>query len=148
MGEVDDVVIRSATGVDAPAVLELWAAADAAPSVTDDVESIERLVRWDAAGLLLACVDNRVVGSLVAVWDGWRGNMYRLAVHPDFRRRGTARALVDAGEQRLRTHGARRVTALVLREHDEAVGFWRAAGYDPDPRIDRYVVAFEPGPAG
>jgi ribosomal protein S18 acetylase RimI-like enzyme len=139
MAKTEGLMIRPANEDDVPAVLALWTAAETAPSVTDDVESIEGLLACDAEGLLVACVGDRIVGSLVAVWDGWRGNMYRLAVHPDLRRRGIARALVEAGEQRLRGRGARRVTALVLRGEEHALGFWQAVGYDPDPRIDRHV---------
>jgi ribosomal protein S18 acetylase RimI-like enzyme len=40
------------------------------------------------------------VGTLVAAWDGWRGNMYRLAVLPEHRRAGIGRELVDAGYER------------------------------------------------
>jgi ribosomal protein S18 acetylase RimI-like enzyme len=139
MAAMEGLKIRAAGEDDARAVLHLWKAADAAPSVTDDEGSIVQLLARDPDGLFVACVDNRIVGSLVAVWDGWRGNMYRLAVHPDLQRRGIARALVEAGEQRLRSQGARRVTALVLRDEEQALGFWQAVGYEPDPRIDRHV---------
>jgi ribosomal protein S18 acetylase RimI-like enzyme len=84
-------------------------------------------------------VDDRIVGSVVAGWDGWRGNIYRLAVAPELRRRGIARALVEAAEAHLRRRGARRVTALLVRAHDQAAGFWTAVGYGHDHRIDRYV---------
>jgi ribosomal protein S18 acetylase RimI-like enzyme len=80
-----------------------------------------------------------VVGTLIATWDGWRGNMYRLVVDPRVRRQGVARALVVAGERRLARAGCRRVTALVTGSHEHAVGFWAAAGYDLDPAMTRRV---------
>jgi len=144
-----DVVIRPARRTELWSVLELWAAADAVPSVTDDVDGLENLLATDPGALLVATVDDQIVGTLVAAWDGWRGNMYRLAVAPEHRRRGIARALVDAGATHLRGRGARRVSALVVGAHDEAVRFWAAAGYEHDRRIDRYVVSLgstAPGP--
>jgi ribosomal protein S18 acetylase RimI-like enzyme len=80
-----------------------------------------------------------VVGSIIAKWDGWRGNMYRLAVLPDYRRLGVARALVEEGERCLRDQGCRRVSAIVMREHEWAVGFWVAASYTNDERMFRFV---------
>jgi ribosomal protein S18 acetylase RimI-like enzyme len=65
--------------------------------------------------------------------------MYRLAVMPEYRRRGIGRALVVAGEERLRAQGARRLSALVIESHDPAMGFWEAAGYSHDKRIGRFV---------
>ena len=135
--------IRLATAGDIDAVLALWAAADAVPSITDDAASVRNAIDLDV--LLVADVDGVVVGSLIAGFDGWRGNMYRLAVHPDHRRRGIAAALVAEGERRLAERGGRRITALVVAEHEHAVDFWRAVGYDHDERIARFVTTNEAG---
>jgi len=89
--------------------------------------------------LLIAEAGGRIVGTLIAAWDGWRGNFYRLVVVPDHRRRGVGSALVRAGEQRLCDQGAIRVSALVIGNHDDAVAFWRAAGYTWDQEIIRFV---------
>jgi len=86
-----------------------------------------------------------LVGTLVAAWDGWRGNMYRLAVLPVHRRIGIALALVRAGEERLVSLGAQRITALVVSSHDDATGFWVAAGYEHDLRMARYVKTIDRG---
>jgi ribosomal protein S18 acetylase RimI-like enzyme len=37
--------------------------------------------------------DGEIVGALIAAWDGWRGNMYRLAVREGHRREGIGLAL-------------------------------------------------------
>jgi ribosomal protein S18 acetylase RimI-like enzyme len=132
--------IRVAAPEDIPAVLDLWALARSAAAVTPDGrESVERLLRSSGDGLLVAESAGRIVGVLVTAWDGWRGNMYRLAVLPSERRRGIARRLVEAGHERLRAKGARRVTALVAHDEEEAVGLWRALGYEHDELIARFV---------
>jgi ribosomal protein S18 acetylase RimI-like enzyme len=117
-------------------VLALWASARSASAVSVDTEpGVEHVLE----SLLVAEVDGEVVGSLIAAFDGWRGNMYRLAVRADMRRRGIGRELVDAGHVRLRSAGAVRVTALVGLEEEAAVGLWRAAGYEHDLVHVRYV---------
>jgi ribosomal protein S18 acetylase RimI-like enzyme len=123
-----------------PAVLALWDSARSPVSVTpDSAEAIEALIAQPGSVLLLALDGDALVGTLVVGWDGWRGNMYRLAVRSDMRRRGIALALVEAGHAHLRSIGARRVTALVGEDQDSAAGLWRAAGYARDDRIDRFV---------
>ncbi len=90
-------------------------------------------------GLLVAVEDGAVVGALIAVWDGWRGNMYRLAVLPEHRRRGIATELVAAAHRQLLAAGAARVTALVGVDEPQARAFWEAAGYHHDAHIARHV---------
>jgi ribosomal protein S18 acetylase RimI-like enzyme len=122
--------IRSGTAADADAVLALWRRADAEVTVSDDVAGIEVLLRHDPRALLVADEDGTVIGSLIVGWDGWRGQLYRLAVDPATRRRGLATELVRAGEERLRSSGARRVAAIVVDDHAHAVAFWRSVGYE------------------
>jgi ribosomal protein S18 acetylase RimI-like enzyme len=105
----------------------------------DRIDSLERLIGGSPAALLVAERDGEIVGVLIAAWDGWRGNMYRLAVREDYRRQGIGLQLTRAGEEYLRRCGACRVTALVAFEDDEAAGFWDSAGYPQDEEIGRRV---------
>ncbi len=130
--------IRPCVAGDSAAVLELWARSEASPSPTDNPEALARLMRESAAVLLVALDGDRVVGTVIAGWDGWRGNIYRLAVLSEYRRRGIARALVAEAEAALRRWGCIRISALVEHDHPWAVGFWEAAGYRRDTRMVRY----------
>jgi ribosomal protein S18 acetylase RimI-like enzyme len=133
-------VIRPATVGDASAVLALWELARSQAATTPDSEdAVVRLVERDPGALVVAEHGGELVGTLIAAWDGWRGNLYRLAVAPGHRRRGIGRRLVEAGEERLRALGARRVTALVGRPDERAAGFWDAVGYPYDPAVERRV---------
>src|SRR4249920_469312 len=69
-----------------------------------------------------------LVGVLIAAWDGWGGNMYRLEVLAEHRHRGVglARARwrgVSAPAGRLPHHG------LGGYEDEIASAFWESAGY-------------------
>jgi ribosomal protein S18 acetylase RimI-like enzyme len=139
----EDIRIRVATLSDIPAVLGLWSVARSAAARTpDDAAGVERLLERSPDGLLVAECDGQLVGVIIATWDGWRGNMYRLAVLPEFRRQGFGRRLVEAGHERLRAKGARRVTALVGNEEAEAMALWVASDYERDDLIVRFVRNF------
>ena len=135
----DDAAIREATPSDVDAVLIFWREASDHSSVSDNPESVRTLLGHETSWLLIAERDGAIAGTLVAAWDGWRGNFYRLAVRPSFRRQGIATALVREGERRIRDGGARRMSALVETEDEVATAFWRAAGYRLDPRLTRYI---------
>ena len=138
---MEEPLIRPAGLHEIPRILALWDQARSAAAVTPDTEqATQALIEHPGGVLLLAELDDDIVGTLIVAWDGWRGNMYRLAVLPSHRRRGIARRLVDAGHEHLRAVGARRVTALVAHDEEEAVGLWLSAGYERDHQISRFVL--------
>jgi len=132
--------VRRCRQADVSAVLELWEQDRSEhASTADRIEDVERLVSDSPAALLVAEQGGKILGALIAAWDGWRGNMYRLAVSDRHRREGIGLALVRAGEEYLRQCGVPRVTALVAFDDEPAAGFWDAAGYPMDPEIGRRV---------
>ena len=144
---VEGWTIRVARPGDAASVVALWGSVpDVLPTVSDDEDALVTLLERDPAALLVAEVAGRVVGSVVVGWDGWRGNLYRLVVEPELRRRGLASGLVDDAERRLRDAGCRRVAASVTVTEEHAVGFWRAAGYRVGDQSRRFVKTLAVGP--
>lgn len=135
-----EVTIRRCGHEDAQAVLDLWARERSEHASTADCfEDVERLIEDSPAALLVAERGGEIVGALIAAWDGWRGNMYRLAVSREHRRQGIGVALTRAGEEYLQGCGVRRVTALVAFDDEAAEGFWESAGYPRDREIGRRV---------
>jgi ribosomal protein S18 acetylase RimI-like enzyme len=136
----EEINIRPCQQADAEAVMDLWAGARSEhASTADRLDDVERLIAGSSAALLVAERDGEVVGAVIAAWDGWRGNMYRLAVRDGHRRAGIGLALTRAGEDYLRECGARRVSALVAFGDEIAGGFWESAGYPLHQEIGRRV---------
>jgi ribosomal protein S18 acetylase RimI-like enzyme len=133
------ITLRSGEGRDASAVLNLWLIADAAPTHTDDVDSLLRLVTFDRDALVVAEEDGAMVGTVIAAWDGWRGSIYRLVVDPTHRRTGLGRRLLDEAERRLRARGAVRLSAIVVATDSTATGFWQASDWQRQTERLRFV---------
>ena len=138
-----EAVIRPARVDELAAALRLWQESGVTPpSVTDSIEGLTRLMSAPGGVLFVAFIDGLLVGSVIGGWDGWRGNIYRLAVTPEYRRRGIARRLVAEISEALFAEGAERLSALVEHEHRWAMDFWeslRDLGYEYDPRFARYI---------
>jgi len=143
---VNGVTIRDGAPADFPHLLELWRIAGSVPTPTDTPESLAALLAFDPDALIVAEAGGVVVGSVIVAWDGWRGSFYRLAVHPDARRRGLARELVRRGEERLRRRGAARLNAIAVFEEVAAKGFWESHGYLWEAGQARFVRDLEPSP--
>ena len=134
----DGLSVRTATAADIPVMLDLWRSEGVTASATDSRANVERALRV-ATAVLVAEEAGALVGVLIVTFDGWRGNMYRLAVLPAHRRRGIAIALGGEGERRLVAAGAQCITALIESDHGWAVGFWERAGYARDSRMGRWA---------
>ena len=130
--------------VDIPRVLDLWKRAAAGTSVSDNPDAIRRRLHRDRHLFLLAWDEKRLVGSLIGGWDGWRASMYRLAVEPDYRRRGIVRRLVTAVEKELRELGATRIGALVFTHNRPGRAFWSSESYNLDEEVARYIKDLSP----
>jgi ribosomal protein S18 acetylase RimI-like enzyme len=136
----EEITVRHALDADVDAVLGLWSRARSDhANQPDHREDVEKLLDGSPAALLVAEDRGLVIGAVIAGWDGWRGNIYRLAVDDAHRRQGIGLRLTRAAEQYLHDCGVRRVTALVAYEDTEAGSFWNAAGYPQDATIGRRV---------
>jgi ribosomal protein S18 acetylase RimI-like enzyme len=120
-------------------LLAFWRHAAHGTSVTDDPAGLGRLLARDPEALLVAEVDGVVVGTVVAGWDGWRGNLYRLAVAPEHRRTGVARALLSAAHARFVALGAVVAAAMVDNDNHDAHVAYERLGYRPQAGRTRWL---------
>lgn len=140
-----DVTVRHAGAADVPRLMEFWeGSAENAARPQDSVALVEALLARDPAAILVAELEGRLVGSVIAGWDGWRAHLYRLAVAPEARGRGLARHLLGHAEDRLRALGATRFDAMVLDGNDAGARLWRSAGYAPQGEWSRWVKPVGP----
>jgi ribosomal protein S18 acetylase RimI-like enzyme len=138
--DVPELTFRSAVPADVDSILLFWKeAAEDSNRPTDTREAVDRLIRRDGDALVLVTNDRSIVGSIVIGWDGWRCHLYRLAVHPDYRRRGIGTSLLKRAEERFVAFGGTRADAMVLDGNDSAHELWSWAGYTQQGEWSRWV---------
>jgi ribosomal protein S18 acetylase RimI-like enzyme len=136
---VNDVV-RAAVPADVDALLALWeVAAENDSRPIDTASAVEALLERDPDACLVVERDGRIVGTVIAGWDGWRAHLYRLAVHPDLRRQGVGGLLLEAAAERLSALGAGRLDAMVLEHNELGQSIWKAAGFTCQAEWRRWV---------
>ena len=99
--------------------------------VDDSREGIERYLKRNPATCFLAFTepDRKTVGVILTGHDGRRGIIHHMCVHPDYRRQGIARMLVQTAEEALRREGITKVFGLVFKNNEAANAFWEEQGY-------------------
>ena len=76
-----------------------------------------------------------VVGTAMAGFDGHRGWVYYLAVHPEHRRKGIGARLMARVEAWLTSVGCMKLNLQVRENNSEVVSFYRNCGYAVEQRV-------------
>ena len=139
--------IRSFVEADRSGVLELWHRCDLVRPWNDPAADLDRSLAHGASTVLVADVDERVVGTVMAGYDGHRGWLNLLAVDTDWRGRGVGAALVTTAEERLREWGCPKVNLQIRAGNAAVVDFYRRLGYVVDDVVGmgRRLVSDLPG---
>ena len=111
--------------------MELWEASDLEykPRGRDTREHMENEMKSTPDLFLGLFEDERLIGSVIGSFDGRRGWINRLAVHPDYRGEGFGKKLVGEIEKRLREKGARIIAVLVYEDNDSSLEVFKRSGY-------------------
>ena len=128
----DSITTRILTADDYDAVRALWEAAGL-PLKLAGRDSREEFTSQIASGCqtVIGLEDgDRLVGVVLATHDSRRGWINRLAVHPDYRRRGLGLRLIREAERVLRDERGLHVLAAHVETWNEAsLALFTRAGY-------------------
>lgn len=120
---------------DQPSVVALWSEAFADDAPRNEPRAvIGRKLRTQRELFLVAEFEDDIVGTVIAGFDGYRGWVYHLAVHPGFRRRGFGRELMREAEERLKALGCPKLNLQVRSSNAEVIAFYERLGYAIEDR--------------
>jgi ribosomal protein S18 acetylase RimI-like enzyme len=86
--------------------------------------------------LFLVChSDGRLVGTVLAGFDGFRGWVNKVAADPDHQRQGIASHLMEAAEQGLARLGCPKLNIQVRAGNAFAIKFYESIGYAIEDRV-------------
>ncbi|MEF3355727.1 MULTISPECIES: GNAT family N-acetyltransferase [Paenibacillus] len=121
--------IRSFQLSDANRVTELLQVALSEDCYENTIGPFARQLSWDSDLIMVAEEDGELVGALIGTIDQNQGYIYRIAIHPDARRRGVGKALVKAVEKRFQQRKVTRVWVAGDEHNKAAMPLYEAMGY-------------------
>ncbi|WP_038852038.1 GNAT family acetyltransferase [Bordetella petrii] len=129
------LTIRPYQTPDADAVVQLWHDCGLTRAWNDPYKDIDRKLGVQPELFLVGALQDQVVASVMAGYDGHRGWVNYLAVAPAVRRRGYASQLMNAVEQRLLAMGCPKINLLVRTGNTVVVDFYKALAFRQDEVI-------------
>lgn len=124
--------IRPYFETDEAAVVDLWRRCEVTRPWNDPHKDINRKLAVQRELFLVAECDDRIVGTVMAGYEGHRGWINYLAVDPDDRRLGYGRALMAEAERLLRARGCPKINLQVRAGNDGAIAFYERLGFADD----------------
>jgi ribosomal protein S18 acetylase RimI-like enzyme len=117
-------------------VIELWKTVFRydAPHNAPEISIDNKLAVGDRL-FFLAQDGGNVVGTVLAGYDGHRGWLYSVAVHPAARKQGLGAALVRHAEQALTNLGCVKINLQILSGNASVTAFYESLGYTVEPRV-------------
>lgn len=125
-------MIRAYRPSDREHLVALWHLGGLTRVWNDPDRDIDRKVAKDPDHLLVLEADDRLIGSVMVGYEGHRGWINYLVVHPDHRGRGLGRVLIREAERRLGALGCPKVNLQVRSSNRSAIAFYRRIGYSVD----------------
>lgn len=123
--------IRNLTIEDYDVMIQFWSKADLPIRVKgrDSKSAIESQMRSSPDFFVGAFEKSSLVGVVVVSSDGRKGWINRLAVDPDFRRKGIGKSLIAEAEKVLRKQGMQVFSALIEDSNIASKSLFRKCGY-------------------
>ena len=130
-------VIRPFVVADTEQVVALWDACGLVRPWNDPRRDIERKLTVQPELFLVAVEPEAgaVVGAGMAGFDGHRGWVNYLAVHPQLQGSGLGRTLMAEFERLLEERGCPKVNLQVRAGNERVIGFYESLGYAPDGAV-------------
>ena len=127
--------IRSFRAPDQSTVIDLWRACDLVRPWNDPARDIERKLAVADDLLLVGEIDDDVIATVMAGYEGHRGWINYLAVAPTRRRQGLGRTLMIEAECRLLARGCPKINLQVRGSNPESIAFYERIGYRIDDAV-------------
>ncbi len=110
-------------------------------SKADEKEEIEYYLNRNKGLSQIAVADGKIVGTVLAGHDGRRGFIHHMAVLPEYRRKGIAKAMAKTSIERLAQEGIYKTHIFTYQDNSGGQGFWSSLGFEK--RDDLFVYSYE-----
>lgn len=123
------VKIRYYADSDYPKIKEVLQEGNLFDDVWEDRKNLQNKIKKDPESILVAEEDDKVVGCIFIVEDGWNAFLWRLAVKKTHRKRGIGEMLMKNAEDIIRKRGFKEVSGFVDTKNDSLKNWYAKQKY-------------------
>ncbi len=127
-----DIIIRTYQNSDEQQIIELWNKCNLLVPQNNPKYDIQLKMAFQPDLFLVGILDNRVVASAMAGYDGHRGWVNYLAVDPDTQNNGFGRKIMAVAEEKLINLGCPKINIQIRSTNKKVLEFYERIGFSDD----------------
>ena len=126
------IEIRPYESSDEGQVVRLWTDCGLVVPWNNPHRDIQRKLDVQRELFLVGCLAGKIISTVMAGYEGHRGWINYLAVHPDYQRGRVGSCMMEEAEIRLRAKGCPKINLQVRRTNAKVIEFYNKIGYKLD----------------
>jgi ribosomal protein S18 acetylase RimI-like enzyme len=111
-------------------VIDLWRKCNLIKPWNDPNQDIDRKLKVNDNLFLIVELNNTLIGSVMAGYDGHRGSVYYLSVDPKYQNKGIGKMLMREIEKKLTDIGCPKINLFIRKSNIEVKKFYQSINYE------------------
>ena len=126
---MNNIKIRHYNDSDQEKVVKLWELCELTRQWNNPIKDIQRKLTVQSELFLVLEKDGEILGSIMGGFDGHRGNVNYLGIHPDHKNKGLGKLLMNRIEVELIKMGCPKINLMVRDANIDVQQFYKVIGY-------------------
>ena len=126
------MLVRPYRTVDEESLVSLWQVCELTVPWNNPHKDIARKLQVQPEQFLVGILDSRLIATVMGGYDGHRGWINYLAVHPDFQGNGYGQGIMNSVETALREMGCPKINLQIRTGNDKIGSFYQKLGFTND----------------
>ena len=127
--------IRPFQTEDEASVVSLWQLCELTVPWNNPYKDIARKLKVQPELFLVGMLDSLLIATVMGGYDGHRGWINYLAVHPDFQGQGYAQQVMENVESELRKRGCPKINLQLRSGNARVMAFYQKLGFTNDQAL-------------
>ena len=128
----EQMLIRPYRTDDEESLVSLWQVCELTVPWNNPHKDIARKLQVQPELFLVGILDSRLIATVMGGYDGHRGWINYLAVHPDFQGNGYGQGIMNSVETALREMGCPKINLQIRTGNDKIGSFYQKLGFTND----------------
>ena len=127
--------IRPFQTEDEASVVSLWQLCELTVPWNNPYKDIARKLKVQPELFLVGMLDSLLIATVMGGYDGHRGWINYLAVHPDFQGQGYAQQVMENVEPELKKRGCPKINLQIRSANTRVIAFYQKLGFKDDQAL-------------